>query len=135
MNCGTASSGVGHCWGNTVTDPTPLPTPPALWDTVEAGHATHCGLDDGGAAWCWGENLKGTIGDGTEIDRLDPTAVIGGHVFSRITVGDRFVCALDTAGAAWCWGYNEVGVHGNNTFDALAHSTPGPVSGGHTWLQ
>lgn len=38
--------------------------------------STHtCAIEVGGAAWCWGTNISGQIGDGTTTRRLLPTAV------------------------------------------------------------
>jgi hypothetical protein len=43
--------------------------------SVSAGGRT-CGLAPVGAAYCWGFNDGGRLGDGTTTDRLTPVAVV-----------------------------------------------------------
>jgi alpha-tubulin suppressor-like RCC1 family protein len=40
-----------------------------------AGHLHTCGMTAAGAAYCWGDNVYGEIGDNTVTNRLVPTAV------------------------------------------------------------
>src|SRR5262249_50630679 len=39
-------------------------SPAAHFATVSAGTYESCALDEGGSAWCWGENDEGALGDG-----------------------------------------------------------------------
>ena len=55
---------------------------------IAAGWAHACALTASGAAWCWGHNGSGEIGDGTGSNRGTPTAVSGGLAFSRISAGN-----------------------------------------------
>ncbi len=82
---------------------------------VNAGPHT-CGLTVAGAAWCWGRNLDGEIGDGTTVQRARPVPVAGGQVFSQIVVGLQHTCARTGAGAVWCWGRNVEGQLGDGSF-------------------
>ena len=84
------------------------------WTAVDTGLDHHCGIRDGEAR-CWGDNGYGQIGDGTTIDRLDPTVVAGGHEWSSISVGPTHTCGVRTNGRAMCWGQND-GRFGNGTF-------------------
>jgi hypothetical protein len=59
-----------------------------------------CGLTAAGAAWCWGDNNRGGLGDGTIVSRSTPGAVLGGHVFTTLTVGGTHACGLEVGGAA-----------------------------------
>ena len=46
-----------------------------------------CGLSTSGVAYCWGENDKGQLGDGTTTRRLVPTPVASGLRFRDLAVG------------------------------------------------
>jgi alpha-tubulin suppressor-like RCC1 family protein len=126
--CGIAG-GETYCWGDT---PVLLPGG-HTFTRLALGSYSDCGLDDTGAAWCWGSNYHGTVGDGTEIPRTDPTLVVGGHVFADIVAGDQHVCALTTGGVTYCWGDNLSGQLGNG----VTPDSPFPllVKGGLTFTQ
>jgi alpha-tubulin suppressor-like RCC1 family protein len=99
--------------------------------TVSAGYGHACGLTSGGAAYCWGGNSNGALGNGTTNVAFAPVAVAGGLAFTTVTSGGHHGCGLVSSGAAYCWGYNGHGQIGNgSTADAL---TPVPVSGGLTF--
>ena len=49
---------------------------PANFTALTAGVDYTCGLTSAGAAYCWGDNNLGQLGDGTTVSRLTPTAVI-----------------------------------------------------------
>src|SRR5207249_149557 len=90
-----------------------------------------CGVTTSGAAYCWGWNNSGGLGDGTSgTDRLTPVAVSGGLTFAAVSAGVINACGVTTSGAAYCWGYNGSGVLGSGTTTSSA--TPVAVSGGLT---
>ncbi len=78
-----------------------LPPPPGSLSVSEV-HA--CGIDSTGAAWCWGLNDMGRLGNGTRESSNVPVAVAGGHRFAYISAGIWHTCALTAEGVAWCWG-------------------------------
>jgi alpha-tubulin suppressor-like RCC1 family protein len=91
------------------------------------GNAFSCGVSTTGAAFCWGSNANGQLGDGTLKDRAVPVAVAGGLRFATVTAGDYFACGVTAASAAYCWGSNTAGGLGNGTYtDSL---TPVAVQG------
>ncbi|HET9947821.1 MAG TPA: hypothetical protein VFQ22_02730, partial [Longimicrobiales bacterium] len=105
---------------------------------IGASYAHTCALDDAGAAWCWGFNGDGRLGDGTTADRTVPTPVAGGHTFVSLGVGDAHTCGLRADGVVLCWGANVRGQLGDGdapppgdfgpvVFDSL----PQPVAGDH----
>lgn len=88
---------------------------------VSAGQGHTCAWLSDGAAWCWGHNDTGQVGDGTKgTDRLAPTKVVGLSNVAEIAAGDIHTCARLTDGTAKCWGDNgfgEVGVgSGSGTY-------------------
>jgi alpha-tubulin suppressor-like RCC1 family protein len=91
------------------------------WSQITAGGVHTCAIAEvSGAAYCWGANHDGQLGNnGAPVDSPVPVAVdapagvTGG--WSQITAGDRHTCAIaETSGAAYCWGYNGFGQLGNN---------------------
>jgi alpha-tubulin suppressor-like RCC1 family protein len=142
--CGLTSGGAAYCWGwnsngqlgdGTTTDRlTPTPVAGGLTFTSLApggGFGHTCGLTSGGAAYCWGYNGWGQLGDGTTTDRLTPTPVAGGLTFASITAGEYHTCGLTSGGTAYCWGNNDWGQLGDGTF--TTRLTPTPVAGGLTF--
>jgi serine/threonine protein kinase/alpha-tubulin suppressor-like RCC1 family protein len=120
-SCAIARGGTAWCWGendhgqlgdgSTVArlTPTRVADGHLFLHRVAAGTAHSCALDLGGAAWCWGANAHGQLGDGGTTDRTSPVGVAGGNRFASIDAGWDFTCALDRAGRAECWGDNGSG--------------------------
>ena len=86
-----------------------------LFTSIGTGTTHACGITADFAAWCWGENSSGRLGDGTGTDRRVPTLVIGGGLYASIDPGDLHTCARTTAGSAICWGNNSVGQLGDGS--------------------
>jgi alpha-tubulin suppressor-like RCC1 family protein len=151
-SCGLSASGAAYCWGRngygqlgdgtTTSRNTPTPVAGGLTFTnisaargnLESGHT--CGVTSSGAAYCWGSNSKGQLGDGTKTSHLTPTPVTGGLSFAQISAGDRHTCGVTTSGAAYCWGWNFEGQLGNGE-GPIAADRPNPtaVLGGITFKQ
>ncbi len=80
-------------------------------DTVAAGNAHSCALEDG-QAYCWGENDYGQLGDGSTVNSAVPvpvvtSGVLAGQTLTQISAGGGGgldTCALGSAGAVYCWG-------------------------------
>ena len=128
--CGVTVAGAAYCWGDnglgqvgdgTTTTPGTGPSSPALvaggvsFAAVSAGFTHTCGVTAAGAAYCWGYNFFGDLGDGTTTDRSSPVLVAGGVSFAAVSAGDFHTCGVTAAGAAYCWGDNTVGQLGDGT--------------------
>jgi alpha-tubulin suppressor-like RCC1 family protein len=87
--CGVTTSGAAYCWGwngsgqlgtgtSTLIYPTPVPVSGGLtFATVSAGNLHTCGVTTQGAAYCWGDNSEGELGDGSTTIQLAPVPVFG----------------------------------------------------------
>jgi alpha-tubulin suppressor-like RCC1 family protein len=108
------------CWGynnlgalgDGTTTTRVLPTPVSGFGVgevvaVSAGGLHSCAATRAGAAFCWGNNISGQIGDGTKTGRLTRTAVAGlASGVRAVAAGGIHSCALTMAGAVKCWGSN-----------------------------
>jgi alpha-tubulin suppressor-like RCC1 family protein len=127
-SCGLTDLGAAHCWGensfgalgNRSKRDSAVPVAVVgnltFDQLVAGGFIGHtCGLIEGGAAYCWGGNEKGQVGDGTTRDRLAPKAVAGGLAFLSVDAGFRHTCGRASTGTVYCWGSNGAGQLGNNS--------------------
>ena len=76
-----------------------------LQPSFTLGSQNTCYLDANGAAWCWGQNYDGQLGDGTTVRRLLPVRAAPGLTFRSLAAGGWHVCGI-TFGTreVYCWG-------------------------------
>jgi alpha-tubulin suppressor-like RCC1 family protein len=79
------------------------------FQSISAGHHHTCGVAEDGAAWCWGLNEHGQLGDGTSEDARVPVRVAGGLAFQEVGAGRSHTCGVTTAERPHCWGSNAHG--------------------------
>jgi alpha-tubulin suppressor-like RCC1 family protein len=123
----SSSQGSGRCSGCFSYEPLDIVAQP-----LAAGTYHTCALNRNGAAYCWGQNTAGQLGDGSTASSSTPVAVSSGLTFGVLaaggleTVAIGHTCGLASHGAAYCWGSN-----GNlGSGSTAASSTPVAVSGG-----
>jgi alpha-tubulin suppressor-like RCC1 family protein len=126
QTCARTADGGAHCWGavpwvRSGSD-SPVQVPGGQgWKAVAAGTERHaCGLSAQSAAFCWGSNSMGELGDGTTAARTTPTAVSTALRFDSISSGYWHTCAVTTDRAAWCWGRGDA----NHLGDVPATTCP-----------
>ena len=148
--CGIDVNGKAYCWGNAVygvlgggqsTGNYDYPTAVSgsiKFSTVAATVNISCGLSSTGAAYCWGLEQYGELGNNytsTSNQYVStPTPVVGGLTFAQLSVGSDHVCALTASGQAYCWGSNAHGEIGNMGSSGN-YASPQPVSGQHVFVQ
>ena len=101
--------------------------PPVIFASITAGWDHSCGLRSDGAAYCWGNNDVGQLGDGSLTSRLTPVPVAGGYAFTQLVAGADHTCGLAINGKAYCWGRGADGQLGSGRTIA---ATPAAVEGG-----
>jgi alpha-tubulin suppressor-like RCC1 family protein len=76
---------------------------PSDWTALDAGAYFTCGLH-GHAAWCWGDNALGELGDRTDQNRLSPVPVDSTASWRSLAAGDEWTCGIRQDRVAECWG-------------------------------
>ena len=146
--CAIDSTGTAYCWGSNgngqlgINSTTRSLVPVAVSTSgvlsgvsitqITAGYGHTCAVGSSGAAYCWGANGNGQLGNSITTQSLVPVAVSTSGVLSGVSLtqvsadqGGQYTCALASTGAAYCWGAASYGQLGNGG----ANSSPGvPVA-------
>ena len=143
--CGLDVTGEAYCWGlnnhGQLGDSTTAQrTAPSLvaggrvFASISSGADHGCAVEAGTRdTYCWGYNNVGQLGNGTTLDFLAPTLILGSSLFGfdAASAGWAVTCAVTPDGSGYCWGYNNYGQLGNGTI--LNQYSPTPVLGGLTF--
>lgn len=152
--CVVQEDGLVRCWGpndrgqlgvprtkvaniGATTRPDQHP-PLALGGRVRAvsmGNSFGCALLENGRVRCWGYNVWGQLGQGTNADTTDlaanevPLVNLGpGRTARAISAGHSTVCAILDTGQVRCWGFNGAGNLGIGNVDPVSESvTPDQI--------
>lgn len=138
--CARTAAGAVSCWGLGrsgqlghglgTAEPFPVPVVGLGGGVAAIGVGTlhSCSLSTAGAVSCWGENVRGKLGDGTTMTRPTPVAVPGAAAgVQAVVAGLSHTCVLTVTGGAKCWGGNDNGQLGDGTL--VDRSTPTDVMG------
>ncbi|HEV7966570.1 MAG TPA: hypothetical protein VGP19_03305 [Candidatus Acidoferrales bacterium] len=141
--CALTNAGAVWCWGHNATGQlgngtlTESSIPVQVLDTsgngplggvavIASGQSHTCAATSAGAAFCWGDNSKGELGNGTEVGSNLPVAVSGlSSGVATIAAGSDFTCAVTTSKGALCWGEGGSGQLGDGY--SLDTTTPAMV--------
>jgi alpha-tubulin suppressor-like RCC1 family protein len=145
--CGVTTEDITFCWGaneggqlgrGTSTGPEECPqsgegycsSRPVrvvgrlLFERVDGGGRSTCGLSRSDTLYCWGENWLGMLGIGTIMGpetcsvrpcSTSPLRVKGALVFRQVSAGALHTCGVTTSSVAYCWGSNNYGELGTGT--------------------
>jgi alpha-tubulin suppressor-like RCC1 family protein len=112
-------SGKAYCWGNNTygelgNNSTASSSVPVAVYTggvlsgltltqITAGNGYTCALASTGAAYCWGYNVDGELGNGATLpgaQQNTPVAVSGSLNFTQLSAGEYSMCALTSGNVA-----------------------------------
>jgi alpha-tubulin suppressor-like RCC1 family protein len=148
--CAVSRAGAAYCWGanasgqlgnNSTTD---SPVPVAVTASgalsgvtltqLETLNVATCALSGAGAAYCWGSNSNGQLGNNSTTQSNVPVTVLTGTaILTQVTAGTSYACVLTTTGDAGCWGLNSSGQVGNPA-TAVNFLVPAPVTSEATMI-
>lgn len=128
--CGVNTAGQAYCWGlggygqmgngtNTNENYSPVAVTIGTLSKISVGGASQvCAITTEGAAFCWGADTWGQLGNGAPLANSNLPVQVTGLVngtMADIAGGGRFTCGLTVGGGVKCWGYNGDGELGNNS--------------------
>lgn len=114
--CALQVGGAVRCWHDGGATPLRLDAQlPADAAELGLGAAHRCARRTGGEVLCWGSNFYGRVGDGTHVDRPQPTPVRALADAVALAAGRLHTCAARRGGAAVCWGSGFGGLLGDGS--------------------
>ncbi len=104
--CGVGFSAPTNVFQEVVVPGTPM------FDELTSGPLFTCARA-GTAAWCWGANATGQLGNQTTMSTGTPIALVG--AWTQLSAGQDHLCGIRTGGTLWCTGANAFGQLGDGT--------------------
>ena len=130
QTCAIDTSGYAWCWGyngngqlgdgTTTNRVNPVKVVdadgnPYIFTSISTKSAYTCALDTAGKAWCWGDNVKGTLGNIINLYVFNPVEVVdsGGNPYSFKFLSKWVynqqtpqIYGIDYSNSVWSWGVN-----------------------------
>ncbi len=144
--CGITGAGAAYCWGindqgqlgapteNVSYSEVPVAVSSSLtFSAVASGERHSCGLDSEGAAFCWGWNWWGQLGNDSITHSSVPLRIPGGFRFASLTSGAHHACGVTEEGRAYCWGRGREGQLGAEPGEFDFNTVPEEVAGDLTF--
>lgn len=121
--CAITQRGQAYCWGYNnhgqlgdgtrieSLSPVLVTGSKAVTEIAINGPYSTCATTTNGSSYCWGYNGEtGYLGNGgLDEYATQPTPVVGGLRFKKISAQEDFTCGLTSRGDAYCWGSNSYG--------------------------
>ncbi len=137
------------CWGNnvkgqlgdgtTVTRSQPVQVgTDSDWVMLAAGANSNCGIRGGSAGstlWCWGNNRRGQLGDGSWEEKHVATQVGTETDWAMVAANGLHTCGIRAEGTGatlWCWGDNDSGQLGDGGTEN--RNVPTRVGSENDWI-
>lgn len=137
--CGRTTGGRIFCWGSNAEGQigvgsgsgpfqSPQPIAPTLtFTSIAAGELHSCAASTSGDGYCWGSNVQGQAGLGSDPGPDVPT-LIPGAGYVEVVAGRNHSCGrLNGTNEVFCWGKNEFGQLGDGSTEN--QTVPTPISG------
>jgi alpha-tubulin suppressor-like RCC1 family protein len=132
--CGLSNTRDGYCWGRNaggalgINAEEPFRSTPSLvegghsFTSIGTGYEHSCATSTTGAAYCWGSNYNGKLGNPGifEYTLLPARVQLPNVAFALVVAGTEHSCALSSLGAIYCWGGNLAGSLGTGTDSSTA---------------
>ncbi len=129
-SCGSdtcTGSGATRCVGGAVQNSCVVPCDSPALVGITAGGEHSCAMLDTSQVTCWGGNIDGQLGNGSNSEAYKPVLVSGLTGVLDVVAGHAHTCALMATGAVRCWGRNANGQLGNGS--KVKSNLPSLVSG------
>ncbi|MBI2684332.1 MAG: hypothetical protein HYX33_02900 [Actinobacteria bacterium] len=145
-SCAVLDDGSAVCWGSdsngqlgngagvsgNQASPSPVVLPVGRRATaISVGDLHTCAVLDDGSAVCWGNDVRGQLGDGAGVtgDQVSPSPVVlpAGRRATAISAGANDSCAVLDDGSAVCWGDDTNEQLGNGAGVVGDQASPSPV--------
>ena len=103
------------------------------WLKTSSGFTHTAAIQTDGSLWAWGSNAQGELGDGTVIQKLNPTQIGNAYNWSDVVCGYYNTMAIKSDGTLWAWGYNFFGQLGDGTL--IDKHVPTQIGNETNWSQ